>query len=237
MRTLFVAIGVVSLLGSPVCGQDVTASPPEIKTAYDRVRDETTVTFDRLVFGDTVSMGYDIRTRGIALIVSYKVPGQLARAPDSVELRFVRFGRLLPDRRAFWQYNRRRDLSLLIDDSVRMHFEAAQYDSIVLVGTTAENIRYRVAWPVFERLLKAQTAEGVLGEDTRLLFTKEQLGQLAQLNRAPSVPPPVQPALSRGAGLERRPLIRATSGKTSPALRRSRELPCGQSNARDRRAL
>jgi hypothetical protein len=169
----------------PASSQEVRVRPAEVKSVYDRVRDETTVTFDRLVFGDTVYMGYDIRTRGIALIISYKVPGPLARAPDSVELRFVRFGRLLPDRRAFWQFNRRRDLSLLIDDSVRMHFEAAQYDSTVLVGTTAENIRYRVAWPIFERLLKAQAAEGVLGEDTRLPFTKEQLGQLAQLNRAP----------------------------------------------------
>lgn len=172
-RLVFVA----ALLPSVLLAQ----KPRAATAAYDRVRDSTAVTFDRLKFGTPEYIGSGVTAPPLGLIVSFSDAGQTIAIPDSVELRFVRASMALPGGRGFWRYKGNRTMALLIDDSTRFSSSAVQYDTTVISGLAIENVRFHAPRATVEKLLNAHSAEGVLGDDTHFALTREDFADLRSL--------------------------------------------------------
>ena len=140
--------------------------PVTIDSSYDRFADETTLRFDRLTFGDSIPMGYGIYTPKLSLLITATAPGKaVAARGDSVQIRFVGMTMIATNGRPLWQFDDNRQLSVLLDDSLRLTVPAFAYDSTRLPGSpnAAENMRAMVPLAWVAEIASAHKAEARLG--------------------------------------------------------------------------
>lgn len=146
---------------------------PTVKAEYDRFRDRTTVTFDRLTFGGDVPIGYGVYAPELGLLSSYSFTGKEPASPDSVELRFVAMNVRLSDRSIHWRHAADRGLILLVGDSLRLQLGEARYDTAAIRDNGIENMRVTVPLATFLQIANASRLEGQLGR-TEFALTEEQ---------------------------------------------------------------
>ena len=162
----------LALFGLTACVPPVATTPAGDRQAeqpglvtYDRIRDVTTVSSERIRFGRRVHMGQGVYGQRYGLLATATHPGEARRPATAAELEIVAAGVVLSSGR-YWQHARDSVLTLLLNGQTRIHVQRTAYDSTVIGGLAVENLHFAVSPSLIDSIGTATSVEGAIGDES-----------------------------------------------------------------------